>query len=135
MGFIVEVLVKEQITQYLNIQTLTHQTNHQQYLTLNTQHIGTIDLSSTVIYFITDNNVPYCCTPIKLYTINIYVPNKLIIYIFLYIYSILPITDNNNNKKSSLYIQVAYSSKALLTVLLFLLNSLTRLAILCSSLL
>merc|ERR1711957_229234 len=72
MGFIVEVLVKEQITQYLNIQTLTHQTNHQQYLTLNTQHIGTIDLSSTVIYFITDNNVPYCCTPIKLYT-----PRKL----------------------------------------------------------
>jgi len=65
--------VKEQIIQNINIQTLTHQTNHQQYLTLNTQHIGTIDLSSTVIYFIADNNVqvPYCCTgtPIKLHTL------------------------------------------------------------------
>ena len=30
----------------LLLETLTHQTNHQQYLTLNTQHIGTIDLSS-----------------------------------------------------------------------------------------
>merc|ERR1711957_113328 len=72
MGFIVEVLVKEQILHSLLLETLTHQINHQQYLTLNTQHIGTIDLSSTVIYFITDNNVPYCCTPIKLYT-----PRKL----------------------------------------------------------
>ena len=35
---------------------------------------------------------------------------------------------------SSLHIQVAYSSKALWTVLLFLVNSLMRLAILCSSL-
>jgi len=55
--------------------TITH--NYHFFLTilsslLNTQHIGTIDLSSTVIYFITDNNVPYCCTPIKLYT-----PRKL----------------------------------------------------------
>ena len=39
----------------------------------SSQHIGTIDLSSTVIYFIADNNVqvPYCCTgtPIKLHTL------------------------------------------------------------------